>query len=494
MIGKGGMAFVYKAYDTQLDRDVALKIIRTDLFGSSIIEQMQKRFKLEAKTLATLNHENIVKVFDYGEYNSTPYLVMEYLPGQTLKQFLSKPIPWEEAIEIILPIAKALKYAHGQKDPVLHRDVKPSNIIITKDKKPYLSDFGIAKVLSSRQEFTLTGTGVGIGTPEYMAPEQGKGEKVDGRVDIYSLGIVLYEMITGRKPFSADTPMAVILKHISDPLPRPKQYIRDLPDEVEKLLFKALVKDPNARFQKMDDFIKAIDLILQKEDKKIRRAKPKEPIKSNTVNEGETIDFIGVNVKNIASLDRNINKVGISPPQENAKNGGKKFSNNKIKSVSLFFLIIPFVLLFFYFQKNIVDLEKFTKGLFNNNSGSNIIIETLPVNQENSDENDLVISTKITFTPRMVITETKKKPTLTQITPSPTITKPTPTKTYFSPTVILIIPTNTFVPMPTKTPVPLPTNTYVPPPTNTYVPVPTQEPTQVPAPTDEGRPPTPTPP
>ncbi|MBK7317916.1 bifunctional serine/threonine-protein kinase/formylglycine-generating enzyme family protein [Candidatus Villigracilis affinis] len=257
-LGEGGMATVYKAYDTRLDRYVAIKVIRNDLFGPTLLERMLKRFEREAKALAKLSHPNIVKVLDYGEHNGAPYLVLEYLPGGTLKgQVMGKPIPWQEAVRLLLPIAGALDYAHEQK--IIHRDVKPANILLTEKGQPMLSDFGIAKILEMKEEFTLTGSGTGIGTPEYMAPEQGMGREVDARTDIYSLGIVLYELVTGRKPYTADTPMAVVLKHMTDPLPRPRQYIADLPDIVERVLLKALAKDPQDRYSKISEFADALE-------------------------------------------------------------------------------------------------------------------------------------------------------------------------------------------------------------------------------------------
>jgi len=143
---------------------------------------------------------------------------MDYLPGGTLKQRLGKPIPWQEAARLLIPVAEALEYAHEH--GIVHRDVKPSNILLTEKGQPMLTDFGIAKILESEETAELTGTGMGVGTPEYMAPEQTSSKSVDQRADIYSLGIVLYEMVTGRKPFIADTPLAVLFKQASEPLPR----------------------------------------------------------------------------------------------------------------------------------------------------------------------------------------------------------------------------------------------------------------------------------
>jgi len=248
-LGEGGMATVYKAYDTRLETEVAVKVIRTENILPSVLDRALKRFEREAKALARLTHPNIVKVTDYGEYEGKPYLVMPYLPGGTLKQKLGKPIPWQEALQILLPIAEALDYAHSQN--MIHRDVKPSNILLTERGQPMLTDFGIAKVLDLEETQDLTGTSAAVGTPEYMAPEQATAKTVDHRADIYALGVVLYEMVTGRKPFIADTPMAVLIKHATEPLPRPKQFASNLPEAVEKVLLKALAKDPANRYLSM---------------------------------------------------------------------------------------------------------------------------------------------------------------------------------------------------------------------------------------------------
>ncbi len=255
-LGEGGMATVYKAYDTRLETDVAVKVIRTENLAPSALERSLKRFEREAKALARLTHPNIVKVTDFGEDEDKPYLVMEYLPGGTLKQKLGKPIPWNESISILLPIARALDFAHRQN--MIHRDVKPSNILITADGEPMLTDFGIAKILDLEETADLTGTGMGIGTPEYMAPEQWTG-KTSAFSDQYALGVVFYEMLTGRKPYSADTPAAILLKQATEPLPRPSQFTRDLPEKVEKLLLKALTRNPEDRYASMAEFAKALE-------------------------------------------------------------------------------------------------------------------------------------------------------------------------------------------------------------------------------------------
>ena len=255
-LGEGGMAIVYKAYDTRLETDVAVKVIRTENILPSVLERALKRFEREAKSLAKLTHPNIVKVMDYGDYEGKPYLVLPYLPGGTLKQKLGKPIGWQEAVEMLLPIAEAMDYAHSQK--MVHRDVKPANILLTERGQPMLTDFGIAKVLDIEETMDLTGTSAAVGTPEYMAPEQATAKIADHRADIYALGIVLYEMITGRKPYTADTPMAVLIMHARDPLPRPSKFVSGIPDAVEKVLIKTLAKSPDGRYQSMKDFAVAL--------------------------------------------------------------------------------------------------------------------------------------------------------------------------------------------------------------------------------------------
>lgn len=259
-LGQGGMAVVYKAYDTRLERDVAIKIIRKDAFPAEAHERILQRFERESKALAKLSHTNIVKVYDYGEYEGAPYLVMELLTGGTLKYQQNHILPYGDAARLLAPIARALGYAH--KHDILHRDVKPSNILIIESGEPILTDFGIAKVLEESDGQTLTGTGIGLGTPEYMAPEQWLGKAVPAS-DQYSLGVVFYELVTGHKPYTADTPAAILIKQSNDPLPRPKDFVPGLPATVERVIFKALAKQPENRFADMDAFAQALEKLAQ---------------------------------------------------------------------------------------------------------------------------------------------------------------------------------------------------------------------------------------
>lgn len=302
-LGEGGMATVYKAYDTRLERDVAIKIIRRNAFPPEQLERILKRFEREAKSLAKLSHPNIVGVLDYGEHEGSPYLVLVYLPGGTLKELMGKPMPWLEAVRLLIPVANALEYAHEHK--VVHRDVKPANILLTEKDQPMLTDFGIAKILELEDGHTLTGTGMGVGTPEYMSPEQGMGREVDGRADIYSMGIIFYELITGRKPYTADTPMAVILKHMTDPLPRPGQFTSSLPEAVEKVLLKSLAKDPRDRYPDTRAFSAALENLMSGTQS---RTTVSEKPSTVTDDSAKTIDAIAVNP--VTSTEINNNKKG----------------------------------------------------------------------------------------------------------------------------------------------------------------------------------------
>ena len=251
------MATVYLAFDLRLDRKVAVKVIRRDVFPPVVLDRVLKRFEREAKALAKLNHLNIVSIIDFGTYDGSPYLVMPYIPSGTLKDKLGKPIHYNQAAQILAPIARALAYAHEEE--IIHRDVKPSNVLITRSGDPVLTDFGVAKLLEEVDGNTLTGTGMGLGTPEYMAPEQWQG-KADARSDQYALGVIFYEMVTGQKPYTADTPIAIMLKQLNEPLPKLRQFTVDLPKEVEFSVLKMMAKDPENRYSDMN----AVATMLEK--------------------------------------------------------------------------------------------------------------------------------------------------------------------------------------------------------------------------------------
>jgi serine/threonine-protein kinase len=260
-LGEGGMAAVYKAHDTRLDRDVAIKIIRTDTLDS---DQFLARFEREAKALAKLQHPNIVNVIDYGDHQGVPYLVMEYISGGTLKDLLGHQASFQEAARILAPVARALEFAH--KKGIIHRDIKPQNILITESGDPMLTDFGIAKILGPDAGVDLTMTGLGFGTPGYMAPEQLLGARADKRLDIYNLGIVFYEYIAGRKPFRVSDLSEMLLKDDAEIADQLKQFLPPhLPVEVVNTFLKVLAKNPDARFQDMGEFAGVLEQFSRSE-------------------------------------------------------------------------------------------------------------------------------------------------------------------------------------------------------------------------------------
>ena len=243
-IGNGGMAMVYKAKDHVLNRFVAVKILR-DEFTTDM--EFIKRFEIEAQSAASITHPNIVSVYDVGNEGSLYYIVMELIRGKTLKEIIIEeqgPLPWKWSINIAIQIASALEVAH--KNNIVHRDIKPHNIIITEDGVAKVTDFGIAKAVSNS---TITAFGTTIGSVHYFSPEHARGGYTDSKSDLYSLGVVLYEMLTGKVPFDADTPVSVALKHMQEEPKAPKTLNDKIPQAVNEIILKAMRKDTNLRYE-----------------------------------------------------------------------------------------------------------------------------------------------------------------------------------------------------------------------------------------------------
>jgi serine/threonine protein kinase len=254
-LGQGAMAEVYKAYQPSLDRHVAIKVLHSFLANE---KDFLSRALRGARAVATLRHPNIVQVydFDYDKDQDIYFLVMEYVDGLSLKDRLEalaeqdSYLPWDEVVRIMTAVGEALAYAHER--GMVHRDVKPANIMFNEDGEVILTDFGIAKMVGSQD---LTASGAMVGTPAYIAPEVAEGRQVDGQSDIYSLGVVLYQVLTGSLPFEADTPIGVALKHIQEPLPSAREVRPDLPAAIEPVLERAMAKDPDDRYQTAIDFV-----------------------------------------------------------------------------------------------------------------------------------------------------------------------------------------------------------------------------------------------
>ena len=255
-IGVGGMATVFKAYQRTLDRYVAIKVLPAYHAQDPVFV---KRFIQEARSVAKLAHPNIVQIHDFGEQDNITYIVMEYVDGGTLKDRLRRPLPPAEAIDFVIQAAEGLDCAH--RNGIVHRDVKPANMLLRKDGHLLLSDFGIAKLLETTTNLTRVGTG--IGTPQYMSPEQGTGQAVDRRSDIYSLGIVLFHCLTGHVPFTADNPLTITVKHLHDPLPVEKMSVdNNVPEPIVRVVLKMTAKQPHERYQSADVLIDALTSAL----------------------------------------------------------------------------------------------------------------------------------------------------------------------------------------------------------------------------------------
>jgi eukaryotic-like serine/threonine-protein kinase len=258
LVGTGGMSSVFRAHDRLLDRNVALKILH-ERYSSD--DDYVERFRHEARAAAQLGHPNIVTVIDRGEQDGRQFIVFEYCDGETLKELIQRrgPLPVREAVEIALQVATALSFAHGQ--GLVHRDVKPQNVLFDEHGRAKVTDFGIARSLDVEQGITQTGTV--LGTSSYIAPEQARGERVDALTDVYSLGAVLYELLTGQVPYDGDNFVAVAMKHINDPVPSIVAVRPDVPLRLDSAVGRAMAKRPEDRFQSMEDFAGELRTVLR---------------------------------------------------------------------------------------------------------------------------------------------------------------------------------------------------------------------------------------
>lgn len=291
-IGEGGMSVVYKARCNKLNRLVAVKVLKREFCDN---EEIVKKFKIEATAIATLSDTNIVNVLDVGTQDDINYIVMEYVKGKTLKEIINNegPLGYEDVINKALQISEALKCAHD--NGIIHRDVKPQNILVSENGLVKVTDFGIAKSATSS---TMTSTTTVMGSAHYFSPEQAKGEIVDIRTDLYSLGVVLYEMVTGKVPFDAESPVAIALKHIQEQPNSPKMVNSKVPTSLNDLILKLMSKEPKDRYQTADDVI--IDLQKIKNDPNVVI------VENRDINDLDSTKTIVMDAATVADIKRGI--------------------------------------------------------------------------------------------------------------------------------------------------------------------------------------------
>jgi eukaryotic-like serine/threonine-protein kinase len=253
LIGRGGMSTVWRAHDRLLDRTVAMKVLHEQFTRD---EEYVERFRREARSVAQLSHPNIVTVIDRGEDDGRQYIVFEFVDGENLKQLVERtgPLPVHDALLLAVQMGRALAFAHDR--GLIHRDVKPQNVLLAGDGHAKMTDFGIARSVDV-DGVTITGTV--LGTSEYIAPEQARGERVDALTDVYSLGVVLYELLTGGVPFRGENFVAVALRHVNEPPPDVLDERPDCPPRVAMAIDRAMAKDPAQRFRSMDDFVSELE-------------------------------------------------------------------------------------------------------------------------------------------------------------------------------------------------------------------------------------------
>ena len=334
LIGTGGMADVYKAKCTLLNRYVAIKILKDEFKND---QEFVKRFNIESQAAAGLSHNNIVSVYDVGTQGEIHYIVMEYVEGITLKEYLKQhgALPWEKAVDFSCQIASALQHAHRKN--IIHRDIKPQNILVTKDEVLKVTDFGIARAVSS---FTMKVDDNSMGTAHYCSPEQARGGYTDAKSDIYSLGVVMYEMVTGKLPFEGESAVAVALKQIQEEPVPPREIVPEIPEAVEHIILKAMKKDQSERFSSASEMLIELSLVKQ--------GISYTTVKSKADDASETKVFSTKEVKNAIESSAEQSDVtaslsGVKDVAESPKKGKKKEKKKEDKVAVIAALAASFV-------------------------------------------------------------------------------------------------------------------------------------------------------
>ncbi len=460
-IGRGGMASVYEGYDTKFDRAVAIKILpRQFLHDPTFIS----RFERETKTVAALEHPGVVPVYDAGEQDEQPYLVMRYMRGGSLESRIAKgPMQLAEVQRVLERVSDALDFAHNK--GIIHRDLKPSNILFDENGEPCIADFGIAKVVSN-QNTALT-KGVVVGTPSYMSPEQAKGEPVDGRSDIYSLGVILFEMLTGKAPYQAESPTGVMMKHIIDPVPKLALTKLNLPVGLQTVIDIAMSKYPSDRFKTGKAFVTAVQHAIKGQPVRSPKLEDEKTIVVNTDTQPfyeygkmrSRPQFVGIGKPPDANISPNLNANAPAPTPPAPAKGQ---SRGLLISVVAIGLIVAAIGIYFI-----------VSGLSKSAAPPPqpfIIIPTLALpTLTPASPNEQGVTPPVINNPTATLVVITTTPILASPSPTPTLPSPTPIKASTTP-----IPSSPTVLPASATPVP-PTATTLPPsPTSFITPTPTQ--------------------
>jgi serine/threonine-protein kinase len=463
-IGRGGMASVYEGYDTKFDRVVAIKVLPRQFLHDPTFTS---RFEREAKTIAALEHSGVVPVYDIGEQDEQPYLVMRFMNGGSLAARLANgALSIPEITTILNRIAIALDFAHSK--GVIHRDLKPGNILFDEKGEPNIADFGIAKMISSHS--TELTKGVIVGTPAYMSPEQAKGEPLDGRSDIYALGAILFELLTGKPPFIAETPTGVMMKHIVDPIPKLADIKTDVPMALQTIIEIAMSKLPANRFNSAQEMAQAFNtallgkVIQQDEKRDVKTQIYNNATPSTRSNSKWLVAVIGITI-----LGCIITGVGVAVNGLGGGNNGASFTSNAPTSVVTNPPNSPSTIGVPLTTAVSNDPSASGKPAADNNTGANAVA-TLPLPIVDPSAPNTTFAANTPINPARPATAEPSQPTttFTRVPPTPTHTPLLPTRT---PTVT---PTRTPTVIPTRTPTQTPTRT--PTPTKT----PTKGPTSTP--------------
>jgi serine/threonine protein kinase len=440
--GQGGMGAIYKALDTTTNQIVALKVLYAAM---ALDPKIEARFAREIEVLRSLDHPHILPILDYGNIQGVPYIVMPFYPHGTLRELINQGISRQQGIRIIKQVSDALEYAHGR--AVIHRDVKPSNILLDEKGNAVLSDFGLAYLPDS--SMSLTGSAL-IGTPAYMSPEQCRGEEINGASDQYSLAVVIYEMVTNKTPFDADSPMAMIYKHINDPLPYPRAVNRNVPAEVEEVLLKALSKDQAQRYPSLAAFNRAFLVAA--------------------VPEGFGLSPFAIRWRKLRSRFKRFRQ-RMNQSIDNLRNSPRFRRGVRVALTLAVFLAIPlgfWAIVGFGVGSGEADAAP---GLDATSIVATVFVgfeQTLAAGGEGLSEDDMATAVQATIASMIVDAAITPTPTKVESTPtaspssSPTPTNtPVPTATQ-PPTATRRPATKTPVPPPTLTPVPTATKTLIP--------------------------------